>query len=83
MKLWKRIAAIALSVSTMGLSLFSTACENVSGMLGGLINQQTSSTESVEENSMENSKEDSSSSEEHTHTWTETVVLEATCTERG
>jgi multiple sugar transport system substrate-binding protein len=54
-------------------------------MLGGLINQQTSSTESVGESSIEDSKEDSSSdsSGEHTHTWTETVVLEATCTERG
>lgn len=86
MKLWKRIAALVLSISTMGISLLSTACEDISGMLGGLTgNSQIVSTESVEESSMESSKEDSSSdsSEAHTHVWEEEIVLAATCTEKG
>ena len=72
MKTWKRMAALCLSVSTVGVSLFGTACENlVSGFLS-----------SLQGSSVESSMEDSSS-EIHTHEWTEEVIKAATCTEDG
>ena len=72
MKLWKRIAALCISVSTMGISMLSAGCEDI---VGGFLN-------SSQGNSVGSSIEDSSS-EIHTHEWTEVVVKEATCTEDG
>ena len=72
MTLWKRIAALCVSVSTVGVSMLSAGCENI---VGGFLN-------SSQGNSVESSIEDSSS-EIHTHEWTEVVVKEATCTEDG
>ena len=44
MKLWKRIAALCLSVSTMGVSLLSTGCD-MSDVVGLVDDVQSSSLE--------------------------------------
>lgn len=76
MKIWKRIAALCLSVSTVGVSLLSAACENFD--IGFLSSSQGGISNSLAESSIKDN-----SSETHTHEWTEVVIKEATCTEDG
>ena len=71
MKAWKRILALALSVSTMGMTILSSGCdmEAVLGSIGGTVSSSNSSV--------------NSSVEEHIHVWEEKIILNPTCTEQG
>lgn len=68
MKTWKRIFAVALSVSTMGMTMLSSGCD-VNALIAGLTGSAGTSQDG--------------SSEGHIHKWQEVILEEATCTTDG